>query len=109
MRAEPPDVTELVVREPDGVEAGADAIAAIPVNCSVTVLLSGSIFDTGVPGIVTHTPPSPAAIHPPSPGTFAGIVAVTWLVCGSIRETLPSDWFRTQTAPSPVARKRGSA
>jgi hypothetical protein len=26
------------------------------------------------------------------------MVAVTWLVCGSIRETLPSDWFRTQTA-----------
>jgi hypothetical protein len=30
MRAEPPDVTELVVGEPDGVEAGADAIAAYP-------------------------------------------------------------------------------
>ena len=30
MRAEPPDVTELMVGEPDGVEAGADAIAAYP-------------------------------------------------------------------------------
>jgi hypothetical protein len=30
MRAEPPDVTELVVGEPDGAEAGADAIAAYP-------------------------------------------------------------------------------
>ena len=28
MRAEPPDVTEFVVGEPDGVETGADAIAA---------------------------------------------------------------------------------
>ncbi len=72
-----------------------------PVNCSVTAFLRGSILDTGVPGIVTQTPSSPAAIHPPSPGTFTGMVAVTWLVCGSIRETLPSDWFRTQTAPSP--------
>ena len=30
MRAEPPDVTELMVGEPDGVEAGADAVAAYP-------------------------------------------------------------------------------
>jgi len=30
VRAEPPDVAELVVGEPDGVEAGADAIAAYP-------------------------------------------------------------------------------
>jgi hypothetical protein len=30
MRAEPPDVAELVVGKPDGVEAGTDAIAAYP-------------------------------------------------------------------------------
>ena len=57
-----------MVGQPDGVEAGADAIAAYPVNCSVTAFLPGSILDRGVLGIVTHTPPSPAAILPPSPG-----------------------------------------
>src|SRR5262249_49392036 len=55
----------------------------------------------------TQTPPSPAAMSPPKPGTPASMVATTLLVCGSIRETLPSVWFSTHTPPSPTARKRG--
>src|SRR5438105_1550411 len=55
----------------------------------------------------TQTAPSPAARSPPRPGTPTLIVATTLLVFGSIRETEPSVWFRTHTAPSPTARKRG--
>src|SRR5439155_12531559 len=43
----------------------------------------------------------------PWPGTSTSIVATTWLVVGSIRDTVPSPWFRTQSAPSPAARNRG--
>src|SRR5438045_1205188 len=65
------------------------------------------MVSTGVPGIVTQTTPSPAAIQPPSPGTPAWIVATTVFVAGSMCDTLPSLWLSTQTPPSPAARNRG--
>src|SRR5579864_6828165 len=58
---------------------------------------------------VTQIEPSPAAISPPLPGTPTSIVAVTLLVFGSIRDTLPSPWQSTQTEPSPVVKNRGFA
>src|SRR5207247_7904871 len=68
-----------------------------PTNCCATVLLDGSIRESGNPNDVTHTDPSPAAISPPPPGTPASIVATTLLVFGSIRETEPSPWLSAQT------------
>src|SRR5262249_23162136 len=52
----------------------------------------------------TQTAPSPAAMSPPKPCTPVSIVATTLFVSGSIRETVPSAWFRTHTAPSPDLR-----
>ena len=72
----------------------------------MTLFDFGSIRSTGVCGIVTQILPSPVAMQPPSPGTFAGIVATTFPEPGSSLETEPSDWFKIQTAPSPVARNR---
>src|SRR5689334_1863517 len=63
--------------------------------------------DSGNSNDVTHTDPSPAAISPPGPGTPTSIVATTLFVFGSMRETLPSPWFSTQTASRPAAMKRG--
>src|SRR5262249_57747474 len=55
----------------------------------------------------TQTAPSPAAISPPGPGTPTSMVATTWFLFGSILETVPSDWFSTQTPAAPAARNRG--
>src|SRR3954469_526814 len=79
----------------------------LPVNCWTTVLVDGSIRDSGYSKDVTHTEPSPTAISPPGPGTPTSIVAATLLVLGSMRETLPSPWFSTQIAAGPAAIKRG--
>src|SRR5882762_11858557 len=80
----------------------------LPVNCCTTVLVDGSIRESGNSNAVTHTDPSPTAMSPPGPGTPTSIVATTLFVFGSIRETLPSPWFSDQTAPAPVAMKRGA-
>ena len=56
----------------------------------------------GIGAAVTPRPRSgPTAMSPSSLPT--GIVAVTELVAGSIRETVPSIELATQTAPLPVA------
>src|SRR3954468_18094044 len=79
----------------------------LPVNCWTTVLVDGSMRESGYSNAVTHTDPSPTAMSPPPPGTPTSIVAATLLVFGSIRVTLPSPWFSVHTAPPPVAMKRG--
>src|SRR5262249_3746164 len=76
-------------------------------NRFTTSLVFGSMADRRTLVARTQTAPSPAAMSPPSPGTPILMVATTLLVFGSIRETEPSVWFRTHTAPSPTARKRG--
>src|SRR5947207_15848114 len=48
-------------------------------------------------------------MSPPAPGTLAWITTFTVFVAGSIRETLPSDWLKTHSDPSPTAVNRGVA
>ena len=55
----------------------------------------------GCAGCAPRPRPPPTAMSPGSLPT--GIVATTELVAGSIRETVPSIEFATQTAPLPVA------
>src|SRR6266852_3246554 len=79
----------------------------LPANCCATVLVAGSMRESGNSNAVTQTDPSPTAISPPGPGTPTSIVATTLFVFGSMRDTLPSPWFNVHTAPAPVAMKRG--
>src|SRR3954468_5725136 len=79
----------------------------LPVNCCTTVLVAGSMRDSGYSNAVTHTEPSPTAMSPPPPGTPTSIAAAPLLVAGSIRDTLPSPWFSVHTAPPPAAMNRG--
>ncbi len=48
-------------------------------------------------------------MSPPSPGTPTSIVAVSWLLAGSMRARVPSFWLNTQMLPSPPARNLGDA
>src|SRR5262245_35967505 len=79
-----------------------------PKNCWTTVLLAGSMRESGYSNAVTHTEPSPAEISPPPPGTPTSMVATTLFVFGSIRDTDPSPWFNVHTAPRPAVMKRGA-
>ena len=61
-----------------------------PTYRPVTLLTAGSMLMKGLPGIVTHTAPSPAAMQPPLPGASTSMVALTVFVFGSMRVTVPS-------------------
>ena len=54
-----------------------------------------------VPATLTHTRPPPTATPRGVPGTV--IVAVTWLLAGSIRVTVPRRGLTAHTAPAPTA------
>src|SRR5438093_239145 len=60
--------------------------------------------ESGYSNAVTHTDPSPTAMSPPPPGTPTSIVAATLFVFGSMRDTVPSPQFGTQTLPNATAR-----
>lgn len=86
-----------------------NASPPFPTYRAVTSLVAGSIRDKGWPRRVTQTIPSPVAMSPPLPGGCTLITAVARLLAGSRRETVPSPWLTTQTAPRPAVRKRGDA
>src|SRR5436190_855416 len=75
----------------------------LPANCWTTLLVDGSIRDSGKSNDVTQTEPSPTAMSPPPPGTPTSMVATTLLVFGSIRATVPFVSITIQTLPAPVA------
>ena len=62
--------------------------------------VTGSVPSRVAPATLTHADPSPAASACTAP---TGIRAVTALVAGSIRATVPSFQLATHTAPSPNA------
>lgn len=78
-----------------------------PMNRAVTWFVAGSIRDRGWPREVTQTIPSPVVMSPPRPGGCTSITEITRLLPGSSRDTVPSSWLSTQTAPRPATRKRG--
>ena len=83
-----------------------------PVNCSVTVLLPGSILDRGV-WASSPTLRLTGRDTPAFAGTFTGIVAVTWSCAGrSVRRSRPigsGPKLRPHRSPGNAARhERGS-